>query len=962
MFPARFGRDNPSRFDLVSEGVIEAAWLLVLLVTPLFFLAFSDRPFDPSKSSVIRVLATMGGAAWAAKVLSGGRPWRPTGQPEGLARCLVLFAVIGGVVMSVGTALSPDPRMSWVGSYERSLGSSTHLAVLVLFLLVVGHLRRRAQLERVLAVVWWTSVPVCLFALLQTLGLDPIAPRQALARPSSTLGNPIFLGAYLGIAWFHSLGLLFVIVRRRDVGGWSGLRQGVVIAVCGIQLWALVASASRGPVLGVVSGLAIVVAFVVITGFRDADDAAISGRWRVGLTLVLLGLCAAVSIPAVRSATRAAEPSDGPTARIASGNPLTTTRAGTIQVRLILWQSAIDTIRSPVPIPAAGTEDGLHRWRPWIGYGTATTVFAMSHHVPLEMARLEAARAPDQAHNIVLQTLLGGGIFGIGAWLLVQVLALAMGAKAVGALQDRRSGRRLIAVVIAGAGLGALAPWIVLGDPLFSAPAGVAAALVGLTVWLLHRWWRIRARPALEAVREPLLGAVLFATWVSHLVETQFGLEVATTMAYGWITLAALTVTASGWLDRPESKQPHVERSGSLPGFGIVAGLATTLLIFVLRIDRVHAPDVLWTEPQSQLAAWWIILASAAAGLALVKTRVDATRMVLGSAVGAAGFLVVLRVYRRLGAATAETTDVPAQIEAIVNAEAALASAVLGMLVAAAIVWGWHLSRERESGRADNAPSARPIDWLRTGAAGAVGLVLVAAVWQREAREIAVSYLARGAMSLAATHRFAAGLDVIERARALRPAESRLALLRGRIAFDWALAARDPEVRDRAVSVAEAALNEALELAPFNADHVANLGRWHFLAAGTEPSAPHRDEHIDAGIRRLQRALVMRPGAVEWHRDLALAMKRRGDLGGAVEALEPMLRVLPDHVPLLVELADLNLERGRRALAAGDTELASRSIAEAERLSTSAASIDPNDRRVRALLEASRALASGDAD
>lgn len=324
---------------------------MVLLVTPVFFLIFSDRPFDPAKSALIRMLATVGFAAWAAKVLGGGRLWRPPSTSNRTARHLLIVILASCGLMLISTALSPDPRLSWSGSYGRSLGTSTQLAAMALFLLCVGHLRTRSQMVRILAVVWWGSVPVCLYALLQTIGLDPYTPGLAQLRPGSTLGNPIFLGAYLSFSLFLSLALLYLTFPQSAPGKGDGFRQGVVISVCGLQLWAIVTSSSRGPILGVIMGCALVGLFLGLSRRRHGEPTSNFGGWRYGLAVGVLALVAATTIPTIRSAQRAAEPKSPEVSEIRPTPHLVTTGTGTIRVRLLLWRTTLSAFLAPSPSP-----------------------------------------------------------------------------------------------------------------------------------------------------------------------------------------------------------------------------------------------------------------------------------------------------------------------------------------------------------------------------------------------------------------------------------------------------------------------------------------------------------------------------------------------------------------------------------------------------------------------------------
>ena len=55
----------PNRLSRFADGIMEACWLLALIVTPLFFNIYSSRVFEPDKIALLRSLALVAGAAWA---------------------------------------------------------------------------------------------------------------------------------------------------------------------------------------------------------------------------------------------------------------------------------------------------------------------------------------------------------------------------------------------------------------------------------------------------------------------------------------------------------------------------------------------------------------------------------------------------------------------------------------------------------------------------------------------------------------------------------------------------------------------------------------------------------------------------------------------------------------------------------------------------------------------------------
>ena len=73
----------PNRLSRFADGIMEACWLLALIVTPLFFNIYSARVFEPDKISLLRSLALVTLAAWLIKLISqGGQAAVVPGKPD----------------------------------------------------------------------------------------------------------------------------------------------------------------------------------------------------------------------------------------------------------------------------------------------------------------------------------------------------------------------------------------------------------------------------------------------------------------------------------------------------------------------------------------------------------------------------------------------------------------------------------------------------------------------------------------------------------------------------------------------------------------------------------------------------------------------------------------------------------------------------------------------------------------
>ena len=58
-----------TKLSRLCDGLMEAAWLAVVIVTPLFFNVNSSRIFEPDKITLLRSLALLMLVAWLVKLI-----------------------------------------------------------------------------------------------------------------------------------------------------------------------------------------------------------------------------------------------------------------------------------------------------------------------------------------------------------------------------------------------------------------------------------------------------------------------------------------------------------------------------------------------------------------------------------------------------------------------------------------------------------------------------------------------------------------------------------------------------------------------------------------------------------------------------------------------------------------------------------------------------------------------------
>lgn len=182
-----------------ADRIIEAGWLLALVFTPYYFSLLSARHFEPDKAMVLRTIVLLMLGAWAVKgieratALGEGLNWRAWWRAP-----LAVPALLYAGVFVAATLVSVQPSVSWWGSYQRGQGTYTNLSYIALFALIIGNLRSHEQLQRAITTIILTGVSVSIYGIVQHYGLDPLPWKgNVITRISSTMGNSIFVAAYL---------------------------------------------------------------------------------------------------------------------------------------------------------------------------------------------------------------------------------------------------------------------------------------------------------------------------------------------------------------------------------------------------------------------------------------------------------------------------------------------------------------------------------------------------------------------------------------------------------------------------------------------------------------------------------------------------------------------------------------------------------------------------------------------
>ena len=268
--------------------------------------------------------------------------------------------------------------------------------------MIATHLRTWAQVERLVTAIVVSSVPAASYSWIQHFTQDPLQwGSDAAIRTPSTLGNPIFLAAYVLMTVPFTLYRLLLRIQavlansRAGVGDapaiWTALGAfGYAVALV-LQITAIGFSGSRGPALGFLAAL-------VVFGLSLAIRQRITWLLRTSLAFAILLL---LVLGATNTVFRSSSTPTGGLSRFLHVLP---SESDTSEVRSLLWKSSFS----------------LARVHPLLGCGPEVLLFCWYPDYPADLRKVEAANAaPDRSHDEEIDVLLMSGILGELAYLAV---------------------------------------------------------------------------------------------------------------------------------------------------------------------------------------------------------------------------------------------------------------------------------------------------------------------------------------------------------------------------------------------------------------------------------------------------------------------------------------------------------------------------------------------------------------
>lgn len=537
--------------------LIEAAWLVTVVVIPMLYDPFGTAGFDPIKIVTLRALGLVVAMALAVEIAVG---WRRVEWRWPFWSCAVGLLALSLVVSSI---FSINPARSWWGSEQHLQGAWTGLCVMALFVGIATHLRTMSQVERLVTVTLAATVPVTVCAVLQGVGFDPVGVGSLGGGAYAFAGHPIYLAGYVGML----IPLAIWQLWRLGAGGghvqnhrwmpWAGVLLLLVIA--------LILTGKRGPVVAVIGGGTIGL-FLLAARTQRVRLAA----WGVGILgggaafFMLLAVLVTVKVPVAEI------PVVGRFARIVPVG------SGTGDFfRSSIWSAAppLVTGEKAVIFPD-GSVDALAAARPWVGFGSET----LQQVLPQSWLFLTGGPlVPHESwfHNGFWDGWQSLGLLGVAAGLLLCFALFRLGMQTSGMSVAARRWE-FAGWTLAGGALGAGLMGTVFGAAYVGMgfPLGLLGGMVVGAVWGSFR--KRRGGVSTLTAKEGLSLALLSGLAI-HWVDLVFAFPTAQTLTMFWVLAGSLIALQKvNWVERWED--PMADSGGP----GMLAGVLSGLILITM--------------------------------------------------------------------------------------------------------------------------------------------------------------------------------------------------------------------------------------------------------------------------------------------------------------------------------------------------------------------------------------------
>ncbi len=457
----------PDKHDFWSRLCL-ASLTAVVVAVPTMGSAIMGRGYEVSKLAVALPLAFL---ALASAFLAAAAPRMARANMAPRIACASLIAFV--CLAAVSTALSEIPAAAIFGTYFRREGLIVWAAYCGFFFAVLMWAVDAGRIAMLVKAIVLASVVPATYAIQQRLGWDfytlPTSEGDA-TRRGGTLGNPVYLAAYLAILT-PIAGMVWWNVRRHKI-------ESAIWAFTLALAWTgLVLSQSRGPLAAAIVGTAMVACVIAARErARGVFLAAIATMLGLFVFVATINVSAkgatwAGKVPVLDRMILSLEP---------DAKPATTRATRSAATRLDMWLAGTRAFAA-ASVP-----------RKLLGYGPDSAHTHYYVHLPPSVIQLEGHIAVPTFDRLNADTLDVGMNFGFLGWMVYCIFFGTVVFAAVRALYGL-SGKRIAWIfVLTTIGGGVLASLAAISVGLDSAkvPAFGLGVGVGWYVYLLGCAWR----------------------------------------------------------------------------------------------------------------------------------------------------------------------------------------------------------------------------------------------------------------------------------------------------------------------------------------------------------------------------------------------------------------------------------------------------------------------------------------
>jgi tetratricopeptide (TPR) repeat protein len=569
-----------SKLYLLCDKLIEAGWLAMVVITPLFFNAFISDVTQTAKITLISSIAAFMLTAWVIKWLDS-RSLANSSKNSSLCLPMVLPILFFVGASSLATLFSINPQFSLFGSWERPLGLQGIFGYAIVIVMILQGLRTRAQLERLMFALVLPSIPIALYSVMQRLNLDPVMWQHTFGeRTSSTLGNPIFMASYMIMVAILSLSQVWMALSARDVR-----RSLVYVVIALAQLGAIFFSGSRGPWLGFVGGLVVAILLMAVVWNRKM---LVWGGTVLALAAVLFLIL--FNLPNSPLESLRLVPGIGRLGTFSSD--------GSTAFRAYTWDNVARLVfpHTPILFPD-GAPDAFNSIRPWLGYGPDT--LALVYRQLALPDSISQGYVTDRSHNDTWDVLVTTGVLGLIAYQLLWLSVFFFGLRGLGLIRTVRERNELAMWWIGLGTLGGLGA-LVLNKSHYIGLALPIGNLVGVCLYLVRGTLTGRmVDVASSSHRQSKILIAVLASLSAHYIEIQFGLDMPATQILFWVLSGLVVAMATNPISNSEL-EVEAEKGGLVRpslAYAVLIALSVVVLLFDfvdVKGNSEQALDILW--------------------------------------------------------------------------------------------------------------------------------------------------------------------------------------------------------------------------------------------------------------------------------------------------------------------------------------------------------------------------------